>query len=70
MLEQPITDGCSADEAGEGVIEQVQQLGKELLGQWARGANYNPDSWTNPLAGQKSRRRAVFERASPAPLNN
>jgi len=30
--------GCSADEAEERAIEQIQKLGQELLTDWAQGA--------------------------------
>jgi hypothetical protein len=52
------------------LVDVSKELVEELLGQWAQGANYNPDSLTNPPTGQKSQRLAVFERASPAPLND
>ena len=38
MMEESIAEGCSADEAEERAIEQIQKLGQELLTDWARGA--------------------------------
>ena len=38
MLEESIAGGCSADEAEERAIEQIQKLGQELLSDWAQGA--------------------------------
>jgi hypothetical protein len=35
MLDQAIAEGCTADEAEERAMEQLQKLGGELLGDWA-----------------------------------
>ena len=38
MMDQAIAEkGCTADEAEALAMEQVQKLGGELLGDWARG---------------------------------
>jgi hypothetical protein len=36
MLDQAVAAGCTADEAERQAIEQVQMLGRELLGDWAQ----------------------------------
>ena len=36
MLDQAVAAGCTAAEAEERAIEQVRQLGRELLGDWAQ----------------------------------
>jgi hypothetical protein len=36
MMDQAVAAGCTADEAETRAIEQVQQLGRELLGDWAQ----------------------------------
>lgn len=36
MMDQAIVEGCTADEAEAGAIEQLQQLGSELLEDWAQ----------------------------------
>lgn len=36
MMDQAVAAGCTADEAEERAIQQVQQLGRELLGDWAQ----------------------------------
>ena len=36
MMDQAIAEGCTADEAEALAMEQVQKLGGELLGDWAR----------------------------------
>lgn len=36
MMDQAVAAGCSADEAEDRAIEQVRQLGRELLGDWAQ----------------------------------
>lgn len=36
MMDQAVAQGCTADEAEERAIEQVRQLGGELLGDWAQ----------------------------------
>ena len=36
MLDQAVAQGCTADEAEARAIEQVRQLGGELLGDWAQ----------------------------------
>ena len=36
MLDQALAEGCTADEAEARAIAQVQQLGHELLGDWAQ----------------------------------
>lgn len=36
MMDQAVAQGCTADEAEERAIEQVRQLGRELLGDWAQ----------------------------------
>ena len=36
MMDQAIAEGCTADEAETRAIEQLQQLGGELLGDWAQ----------------------------------
>jgi hypothetical protein len=36
MMDQAVAAGCTADEAEERAIEQVRQLGRELLGDWAQ----------------------------------
>ena len=38
-LDQSSTDGSDADQAEARVIEQVRQLGHQLLTDWAQGAN-------------------------------
>jgi hypothetical protein len=35
LLDQAIAEGCTADEAEASVMEQIQKLGGELLGDWA-----------------------------------
>lgn len=35
MMDQAIAGGCTADEAEEGAMEQIQKLGGELLADWA-----------------------------------
>jgi len=36
MMDQAIAEGCTADEAETLAMEQIQKLGGELLGDWAR----------------------------------
>ena len=36
MLDQALAEGCTADEAEGRAIEQLQELGRELLGDWAQ----------------------------------
>jgi hypothetical protein len=36
MMDQAVAAGCTADEAERQAIEQVQQLGRDLLGDWAQ----------------------------------
>ena len=36
MLDQSLAAGCTADDAEVRAIEQVRQLGRELLGDWAQ----------------------------------
>jgi hypothetical protein len=36
LMDQAVAAGCTADEAETRAIEQVQQLGRELLGDWAQ----------------------------------
>ena len=36
MLDQSLAEGRTADDAEARAIEQVRQLGRELLGDWAR----------------------------------
>lgn len=36
MMDQAVAAGCTADEAERQAIEQVQMLGRELLGDWAQ----------------------------------
>ena len=36
MLDQAVAAGCTADEAEARALEQVRQLGRELLGDWAQ----------------------------------
>lgn len=38
-LEQSVGDDCTADQAEERVSEQVRQLAREVLTQWAHEAN-------------------------------
>jgi hypothetical protein len=38
-LDQSVGDDCTADQAEERVSQQVRQLARELLGQWAREAD-------------------------------
>ena len=38
-LEHSVADGCDAHAAEERVIEELRQLGQEVLGQWAQEAN-------------------------------
>ena len=38
-LDDSVTDGCAAHAAEERVIEQLRQLGQDVLGQWAQEAN-------------------------------
>jgi hypothetical protein len=35
MMDQALAEGCSADQAEERAMEQIQKLGGELLGDWA-----------------------------------
>jgi hypothetical protein len=35
LMDQAIAQGCTADEAEAGAMEQIQKLGGELLGDWA-----------------------------------
>ena len=36
MMDQAVAAGCTADQAETRAIEQVQHLGRELLGDWAQ----------------------------------
>lgn len=36
MLDQAVAAGCTADEAEARTVDQVRQLGRELLGDWAQ----------------------------------
>jgi len=36
MMDQSLAAGCTADDAEARAIEQVRQLGRELLGDWAQ----------------------------------
>ena len=36
LMDQSLAAGCTADEAEARAIEQVRQLGRELLGDWAQ----------------------------------
>ena len=36
IMDQAVAAGCMADEAEERALEQVRQLGRELLGDWAQ----------------------------------
>jgi len=36
MMDQAVAEGCTADEAEARAIEQVRQLGGELLADWAQ----------------------------------
>ncbi len=36
MMDQAIAEGCTADEAETRAIARLQQLGSELLGDWAQ----------------------------------
>jgi hypothetical protein len=36
MLDQALAEGCTADEAESRAMAQIQKLGGELLGDWAR----------------------------------
>lgn len=36
MMDRAITEGCTADQAEGRAIEQLRQLGQELLGDWAQ----------------------------------
>lgn len=36
MMDQAVAAGCTADEAETRALEQVQHLGRELLGDWAQ----------------------------------
>lgn len=36
LMDQAVAAGCTADEAEARAIEQVRQLGRELLGDWAQ----------------------------------
>ena len=36
MLDQSLAAGCTADDAEARAIEQVRQLGQELIGDWAQ----------------------------------
>ena len=36
MMDQALAEGCSADEAEARAIEQVRQLGRELMQDWAQ----------------------------------
>ena len=36
MMDAAIADGCTADEAEGRAIEQLRQLGQDLLGDWAQ----------------------------------
>jgi L-serine deaminase len=35
MMDQAIAEGCTADEAEARAIQEIQALGRELLGDWA-----------------------------------
>jgi hypothetical protein len=35
LMDQAIAEGCTADEAEAGAMEQIQKLGGELLSDWA-----------------------------------
>ncbi len=39
MMEASVAAGCSADEAEERAIEQIQKLGQALLSDWAQQAH-------------------------------
>jgi hypothetical protein len=45
-LEQSVGDDCTADQAEERVSQQVRQLARELLEQWAREANAHTQAKT------------------------
>ena len=36
MMDQALAEGCTADEAEARAMVQLQQLGRELLGDWAQ----------------------------------
>jgi hypothetical protein len=36
LMDQAIAEGCTAEEAESRAMEQIQKLGGELLGDWAR----------------------------------
>jgi len=36
LMDQAIAEGCTADQAEARAMEQIQKLGGELLGDWAR----------------------------------
>lgn len=36
MMDQSLAAGCTADDAEARAIEQVRQLGRELIGDWAQ----------------------------------
>lgn len=36
MLDQAVAAGCTAEEAEDRAIEQVRQLGRERMGDWAQ----------------------------------
>ena len=38
MIDQSVADGCSAHEAEARAIEQIRQLGNELLTEWAEAS--------------------------------
>jgi hypothetical protein len=36
MMDQAITEGCTADEAEARAVEQIRHLGRDLLSDWAQ----------------------------------
>lgn len=47
MVDQAVAEGCTADQAEARTIEQIRQLGQEVLTEWAEKAA--------PQASQKAR---------------
>lgn len=53
LMDQAVAAGCTADEAERRAMEQVQHLGRELLGDWAQ----------EQQAGSLARARAAHPKA-------
>src|SRR4030095_938540 len=67
MMEASLAAGCSADEAEERAVEQIQKLGRGLLQDWAREAQQQ--SWEqaraqHPQASHHVKKKSGGGRAS------